>query len=267
MFLGDRLSKGIELLKKLSRVKVVATDVDGTLTYDRKSYMIPIEVIEAIRALRKNGVKVILVSANGFPILVGFGRYVGIDGVVAENGCIVTYMGDEHSRVEAHYLCREGTRDFAKIVLDVLGDELQETWQNDFRMFDFALVTRERKEIQPSLLEAIRELAEKYGYSNRVKIFSSGYAIHITPVECSKLLGLQKLLSLINIDMDEVVGIGDSVMDVDFVRAAGISVAVANADDDLKEAADIITNEGSGYGFAELAKTIIDAKQIDLSKY
>jgi hydroxymethylpyrimidine pyrophosphatase-like HAD family hydrolase len=63
--------------------------------------------------------------------------------------------------------------------------------------------------------------------------------------------------------LEDTVGIGDSVMDVEFVRECGVSVAVSNADDELKSVADIITEKGSGYGFAELARIILESRNLD----
>jgi phosphoglycolate phosphatase (TIGR01487 family) len=256
-----RLSKGIRLLSKLSKTRVVAADLDGTLTSDRKSFEIPLDVIESVRKLRKDGVKVFIVSANAFPVLAGLSRYLGFDGFVAENGCLISL--NTGGSIEVIKKCSTSARGLVGEILSSLGDRLVSSWQNRYRDCDFALVTKGREKPSEELVGSVRRIVEKTEYKGLVRVSSSGYAIHLTPVECSKLDGLKTLLNLVGLGLEDTVGIGDSVMDVEFVRECGVSVAVSNADDELKDVADIITEKWSGYGFAELAKLIIDSRNID----
>ena len=74
------------------KIKLLATDIDGTLTIDRSSEFIPIEAMEFMRRLEDYGVLVSLVSANALPIIVGLRRYLGLRGpVIAENGACLLY--------------------------------------------------------------------------------------------------------------------------------------------------------------------------------
>lgn len=61
-------------------VKLVATDVDGTLTLRRGVLLVSLEAIEAIRELEASGVRVSLVSGNSLPITAGLARYFGTTG-------------------------------------------------------------------------------------------------------------------------------------------------------------------------------------------
>lgn len=258
---SGRVSRGLELIRKMAKTKVIATDLDGTLTIDRDSYFIPPEVIEAIRLLDQNGIKVVLVTANGFPITLGIARYLGIHAVVAENGCALSFT-EPVKTDDMIFLCNENYRWVAKEIVARMQGKVLESWQNEFRKCDFALITREKKSQHAQYMENIKGILEELGLKNKLRISSSGYAIHITPSYCTKLNGLKLFLEKVGASLDETVGIGDSVIDVEFVSGCGISVAVSNADEELKERADIITNEPSGLGFYELAKTIIDSKNL-----
>ncbi len=58
----------------------------------------------------------------------------------------------------------------------------------------------------------------------------------------SKAYALQKLSENLGIMRKEIVAIGDQLNDIDLIEYAGLGIAVANAEDALKEKADIVTN-------------------------
>lgn len=257
----DRLEQGFALLAKLASTRAVATDLDGTLTVDRRSYTLPTEAIEAIRVLRSSGVRVYLVTANGFPIAMALAKYIGFDGIVAENGCVVAHPEPLYP-LRVRRLCGENLRWLAREIAERFPDNVIESWQNDFRLCDYAVVSRRRGEPHGPIIEKIRQYLHERGLEERVKLVSSGYAIHIAPRECSKLEGLKVLLEEEGIGLEEVVGVGDSSLDIEFVTGTGVAVAVSNADRELRERVQIITDSPSGRGFSELARLILDAKTL-----
>jgi len=79
----------------LARIKVVAADVDGTLTVRRGNLLLSLEAVEAIRELEARGITVVLASGNSVPVTAGLARYIGARGPsVAENGCVVFHGGE-----------------------------------------------------------------------------------------------------------------------------------------------------------------------------
>ena len=52
---------------------------------------------------------------------------------------------------------------------------------------------------------------------------------------------MQKLSESLAIKRNEIVAIGDQFNDIDLIEYAGLGIAVANAEDALKEKADIVT--------------------------
>ncbi|MDF2820379.1 MAG: hypothetical protein K0R15_820 [Clostridiales bacterium] len=68
----------------------------------------------------------------------------------------------------------------------------------------------------------------------------------------NKADGLAKLCEYLNISRENVMAIGDSSNDVDMLKFAGVSIAMANATDEVKELADHITlsNNDSGVAYA-----------------
>ena len=63
-----------------------------------------------------------------------------------------------------------------------------------------------------------------------------------------KLPAFESLLAETGLSADHVAYIGDDLLDLPLVRRAGFSVAVANAVDELKEAADYVTTRPGGSG-------------------
>jgi Cof subfamily protein (haloacid dehalogenase superfamily) len=57
----------------------------------------------------------------------------------------------------------------------------------------------------------------------------------------SKAYALQKLSESLGIKRNEIVAIGDQFNDIDLIEYAGLGIAVANAEDALKEKADMVT--------------------------
>jgi len=242
------------------KIKLLATDIDGTLTIDRSSEFIPIEAIEFMRRLEDYGVLVSLVSANALPIIVGLRRYLGLRGpVIAENGALV-FINESYES-----LTKYSARDILEEVLRKLGDYVENSWQNDFRLHDCALMVKvNHRDKAREVFRIVREYVEsRYEW---VRVTFSGYAIHLTPADVDKGKALRYVMKKIGVKREEVVAIGDSLVDIDLVREAGIGVAVSNADEELKKVADLVLENPSYKGFIELARLIINDKLITIRK-
>jgi hydroxymethylpyrimidine pyrophosphatase-like HAD family hydrolase len=57
--------------------------------------------------------------------------------------------------------------------------------------------------------------------------------------------------------MSDVMAIGDSENDLEFIEHAGFRVAVANADPELKAIADYVTSAAHGEGVAEAVQRFL----------
>ena len=68
-----------------------------------------------------------------------------------------------------------------------------------------------------------------------------GKDMQFFPKGLDRTRGIQKLLEKLGITMDQVMSIGDSVLDADAIRASGIGVAMGNAPQWLKDQADFVT--------------------------
>ena len=71
---------------------------------------------------------------------------------------------------------------------------------------------------------------------------------HILQGCLEKLPAFESLLEKTGMRPEQVAYIGDDLMDIPLVRRAGVGIAVANADDELKKYADLVTLRAGGSG-------------------
>lgn len=75
--------------------------------------------------------------------------------------------------------------------------------------------------------------------------------LNIMSQEAGKVAGLKKILEISSIDKSEVMAIGDNNNDLGTIEFAGLGIAMGNASDDVKRAADHITFDNDNDGVAE----------------
>lgn len=222
-------------------IKAVATDIDGTLT-DCEDY-ICIEAITAIRELEERGISVILCSGNALCVTKALAKYIGCTGpTISENGAVVEYKGKIRILGE-----RGAARKVVQELKGSYGSEIKEHWSNDYRYVDMALQWSGN-------IKEVRGIVKRY---KGMKVIDSGFAYHILNENINKGAGLLHALKMIKLNAGEVAAVGDSITDLEMLRACGFKGVVANGDKRIKEIADFVAKEEYGKGFAEIAKHII----------
>ncbi|ACL11340.1 Phosphoglycolate phosphatase [Desulfurococcus amylolyticus 1221n] len=239
--------------KWVIRVRIVFTDIDGTLTINRRSYMLALKAVEALRLLVDKGVIVSLVSSNALPIVVGLSRYIGLNGpVVGESGALV--YSDEWGIVE---LTNMSARDVYLDLLEKYGEYVEDSWQNRFRLYEYALKMRGKYldragEIVNEMKRYVESRHEGY------TLEYSGYAIHVHAKGVGKGVAVKYILDKLGISSSEALGIGDSAMDVDFIKFLGYRAAVGGSDEELLKYCNIVAESPSGFGLAEIISRVLN---------
>lgn len=82
-------------------------------------------------------------------------------------------------------------------------------------------------------------------------------SIDILNAQATKEAGIQNLAKRIGVMMAEVLFVGDDLNDIQSMKAAGIGVAVANAQPPAREAADYITKEACYKGVIEAIEKFV----------
>lgn len=238
---------------KMLKVKAIAVDVDGTLTQENGSILL--EAIEALRKIKKKlDIRIVLASGNAYPVLMGLARYIGnVDLVIAENGGViglrneVKIIGNPEIGLKAR-----------NIIKEKLGYMLYESWQNNFRLVDFAFKLRRGYKWEEAVEKA--EKIIKTSVPGAISVFS-GVAIHVKDKDVNKGSGLKVAAEMLNIKTENFMAIGDSDVDVEMLKKAGIGVAVANASPKAISHADITTKQCGGRGFIEIIDELLKLKQ------
>jgi len=199
--------------------KAIAVDIDGTLT-DRK------------RALN---CRAILATGNISCFARAAAKLIGVsDVVICENGGVVRFeydgddivLGDKGKCIEAVKVLEK------HFEVELLDFEYRKSEVCMRRSFD---------------IDEARKLIEGMG----VKLVDSGFAYHIMDADVSKGRALKFVAERLGFSPAEFAVIGDSENDIDMFRVAGFGIAVANADERLKEHADLITPSPDGEGVVE----------------
>lgn len=83
---------------------------------------------------------------------------------------------------------------------------------------------------------------------------SNPYAVDIIPKGGSKIQGIQACINYYNLSMDEVMAFGDSWNDIEMLKEVGIGIAMGNAEKEIKEIADYVTDSNEAEGIYNAMK-------------
>ncbi len=85
------------------------------------------------------------------------------------------------------------------------------------------------------------ELQQSYG--DLLSIYrSEPYFIEAMPPGVDKAASLEHLFALLGVDRKQAIACGDGYNDISMIRYAGVGVAMANAQKEVREAADVVTD-------------------------
>ncbi|MCL2376657.1 MAG: Cof-type HAD-IIB family hydrolase [Defluviitaleaceae bacterium] len=252
--------------------KLIACDVDGTL-FD-SSFVFPKANIDAIAKAQEKGVIFALCSGRSYKSLKAFAKELGIkpegSHIIGFNGSVIYDFEnsvvvkqenlDKDVGVRIVKAFKEVPRDI-EIVIYIDGEHVlfekgaqyapiyQETSKCDWQdTEDIVSAVEELNSIakiiflgeNSDLVKLEKEIEGHLGDETST-IFSASYMLETSPNISSKGNGVKWLCEKYNIDMSEVICIGDNHNDLSMIKAAGLGVAVANAVDAAKEIADYVT--------------------------
>ncbi|GAB2676939.1 HAD family hydrolase [Paenibacillus thermoaerophilus] len=243
----------------MPKYRLLALDMDGTLLDDEQR--ISPENREWIGRAREAGVTVIFATGRGYQSLLPYAEELNLDSpIVAVNGSeIWRRPGELHER---HPLGRDDVRQLYALALrhDVWywaysteGVFNRETWTNDVDSYEwlkFGYYTENGEK-----LSAILDQLNRWGGYEITN--SHPCNLEVNPRGVSKASGLRAVCGLLGIELSETIVAGDSLNDIAMIREAGFGVAMGNAQDAVKAAADAVTGTNAEHGVAQLIRTYI----------
>ncbi|MCC7553348.1 MAG: phosphoglycolate phosphatase [Methanobacteriaceae archaeon] len=222
-------------------IKAVAVDVDGTIT--DASRRICISALESLRKCEKKGIPIIIVTGNVINYAYATSVLIGCSGgIVAENGGVIFQEGKNNN--ELIKLANKKYIDLADNYIKSKIKDLKYSNDNEYRLTEKVYYKNVKKE---TIVNALKD----FEYLNKLNIYDSGFAIHITNKNINKGSSLKKLCENNNIKMSEIIAIGDSENDEEFLEVAGLKIAVANSDTKLKNISDYVCKNKYGDGVKE----------------
>lgn len=240
-------------------------DVDRTLT--GKNHIIHERTVNGINMARKLGHKVFINtgrSQGNIPEIIL--NQVDFDGVLSGNGTMVVI---DKKRIYSDFMSKKTVEKLARYCFENKG-----TWavfEGHLKSYTIANRFRAPSEIEipVNTIEDYFELS-KYddtqtvatsnnlskeflaSLENEITYFAFDNYFDIVTKGKNKAVSMLKTLKYLNIPVENSIAFGDSSNDAAMLKAAGISVAVANAQEHIKAIADFVSlsNEEGGVGQA-----------------
>lgn len=250
--------------------KIVFFDIDGTLL-DENKQLVP-SARDAIFRLRQKGVRVALATGRAPFMFENLLRDLEINTYISFNGQYVVSMGrpifknplDHHklqileksAQRNAHPLVY---LDEKEMRASEAGHPFVQKSLNDLRLDypDIDPAFYRRRHIYQALVFC--EEKDHHLYEGQYEAFRfirwHDYSVDIVPAGGSKAEGIARLLNVLGLSRENVYAFGDGRNDLEMLRFAGVGVAMGNAHEETKEAADYVTKavdeDGILYGLLE----------------
>lgn len=254
--------------------KHIFLDIDGTLVgYDTK---IPDSALRALIEAQKNGHKIII--ASGRPLYMLYPELleaISFDGIIVAGGACIVMDGevifeslieddflanviDYFKKVGIRYILQTkdtafAEKDFEEIVIPGMlasgyNEELvEQAYAKRIIVDDLKKVKGANKLSYFSSPYTAEKIASDLGGKYYVSEFSVGNVKtellfgELNTAGVTKATGIEKYLEMRGASIEDTIAIGDSGNDMEMIEYAGVSVAMGNATEQIKQAADFVT--------------------------
>ncbi|TSB45366.1 Cof-type HAD-IIB family hydrolase [Alkalicoccobacillus porphyridii] len=231
-------------------------DIDGTLLDHQKN--LPASAKQSIAALKQAGHEVAIATGRPPFFFEGLRKELGIDSFVSFNGQYVVYKGEEifanpldaasieeltsfsakrnHPLVYMnHHTMKSNIADHPAIEeslnsLKVHAPELDPLFHKDRDLYQTLLFCTEGEE---------KEYMESFTNIRFVRWHPS--SVDVIPANGSKAVGISHLIKKLGFSIDQVYAFGDEKNDLEMLSQVGHGVAMGNAPQVVKDAANYVT--------------------------
>lgn len=259
--------------------EMIVLDLDGTLTNSQKE--ISPKTKQALLRIQHAGKKVVLASGRPTPGIVRLADELELDRfggyILAFNGARVIEYGtgniiynrtvpgelvadiyraavEEDVRIltytENEIILGNGADEYVQLESKINGIPTREV--EDFVGFVNYPVNKFLLTGTPEKILQVQEsMRERFGWE--LNIFrSEPFFLEMMPQSIDKAYSLEKLLEYLGMDRRQMICCGDGFNDKSMIHFAGLGVAMANAQPEVKEAADYITASNDEDGIVQV---------------
>jgi len=255
-----------------SNIKIVFTDIDGTL-FSHKSHQVPPSAVDAFHKLQEKGIKAFLCSGRNFYLIrkSGILNVVSPDGLVTMNGSNAIIDGNIIYRYPIPSSVVDKMIMFAKRLK--FGLTLIEENEGHINMIDDRVISAHEKygtrfpqprhfpdhydRVVYQMIAFCDEFDESLFLPHLENCKAARwdeYAVDIMLKDSDKSKGVQSVLEYYGYGPENALSLGDNENDVEMLQYTGIGVAVGAASEKAKKAADYVTDDIDEDGWANAMK-------------
>lgn len=266
------------------KYKLIAMDLDGTLLNDQK--IITEKTKAALMAAQEKGIRLALASARPSP---GLFRERDTLGMQNFGGVLMSYNGGRIVDGETGKVLFETSMDLeeTKQVLRQLeslpvtpilddGAKFYVTSKDGFKvdyecrnnnmtcvevgnLADFLTFAPIKilMSVQPEELVNVQAKIAGFLPESLTVVQTAAFYLEVIPKVINKGQGIRDICGVLGLDPAEVIAFGDAENDIPMLRAAGMGVAMGNAQDAVKAAADMATLSNNDDGIADALEKLI----------
>ncbi|WP_066376807.1 MULTISPECIES: HAD family hydrolase [unclassified Anabaena] len=246
----------------LSNIRLIATDMDGTLTSQGK---FSTALIQALEDLQTAGIQVLIVTGRSAGWMNGLNSLLPIAGAIAENGGLFYPSQSEQTITLTPIPDFTVHRQHLSLAFEQLKrqfPQIQESADNRFRLTDW---TFDVAALSLDELQMLSHLCQQMGWG----FTYSNVQCHIKPAGQTKAIGLLQVLReyFPEYSPAQIVTVGDSPNDEslfnqrDFPLSVGVANVVKYANQ-LQHHPTYITSAAEGEGFCELSRYILQNREL-----
>ena len=246
-------------------------DIDDTLM---SNGIIPQKNIDAIAYVQQLGHKVFINTGRSYAVIPKqIFDVISFDGVVAGIGSYVRY-GDEIiqsitipenllKKVAEHFLSTgrycvfEGEEKILYLNIISTKDRLIIKNSNDLSTV-YKDIRISKITVGGVLSEEERRMLEEH-----FTVFQHQTYAEFAMKGCSKSSGMKVMLNWLGLKRENCIAMGDSINDIDMLKYAGISIAMGNSSDEVRELCDFVSETATNAGVAmALEKYILSTWEV-----
>lgn len=265
------------------KYKLIALDLDGTLKNSNNE--ITEKTRQALIQAQKQGVKIVLASGRPTPGLrheakaLELEKYEGY--ILSFNGARVVDVKNGETIYEQTLTIDEAKKSYIRakeyhlacmtyeddvIVTEDIDDEyvyvearINDIQKRKVESFQENLKDPIHKVLLTGKPEYVASIEEEFKqpFGDSLSIYRSApYFIEIMAKGIDKAASLDRLAKALGIQQEEVMAFGDGYNDLSMIEYAGLGVAMANAVDEVKQRANVITLSNDEDGIAYMLKKL-----------
>lgn len=246
---------------RLGKIRLLATDLDGTLTNKGKFSS---DLLIALEKLAAANINVLIVTGRSAGWVDAIAAYLPVVGAIAENGGLVLWSHLRRSQLITEIDNLPQHRQQLKNIFQLIQaqfPQVRESEDNQFRITDW---TFDLDKLTPEELVEIASICQSQNYG----FTYSTVQCHIKPVKQNKADALQQILQQYfpSLQTENIITVGDSPNDETLFNPQifPFSVGVANIaeySDRLNYFPEYVTTKPEIKGFCELAELVTNTNK------